>query len=117
MCTSTPTTLGISSRIAYLTFAAISCAASREIAASAVTADQRDADSNERRQRADRIGAVMPGIGGDDSAAYFLSHSRHSPVKDLLDDDHASCDEEREWRGQVMRRHDLANRQDRDSDR
>jgi hypothetical protein len=80
-------------------------------------APQRDTDSNECGSGADGIAAVVPRIRDNGSAAGLFAYARDAPVEQFLDDDDSRRDEQREWRRQLVRSLNLANRHDRDADR
>ena len=75
------------------------------------SADESDRDANESRDRSQRVGAMMPGIGLHRGALGILSQTIDGAKKQFFhdhDDDHEH--RKREWRGRVMRSENLAAR-------
>src|SRR6266550_5124471 len=55
----------------------------------------------------------MPGVSCDSRASHISANTYHSSVEQLLDENYACRDEQRERRRKVVRRANLTNRQDR----
>ena len=80
------------------------------------TADERERDPNESRDRSQGIGAVMPRVGLDSGALDIFPEADHRAIKEFLHRDHDHEHDEGEWRRPVVRRENFPHALNRERD-